>query len=106
MPPPRWAANVVCAGHVPTRGYTDDEDGQKAAAANKRGPYEFRPDLVCHDDDLRNLVCVRDYDSTLDGMTSFDIMFSDMYVSPLLLLSRPGWFFYPFQQVLPMAGGD
>ena len=52
----------------------DDEDGQKAAAANKRGPYEFRPDLVCHDEDLRNLVSVRDYDSTLDGMSSFDII--------------------------------
>ena len=46
----------------------------KGKEGSPDGKYEFRPDLVCHDTDLRNLVSVRDYDSTLDGMSSFDII--------------------------------
>ena len=36
--------------------------------------FEFRPDLMCHTDDIRNLVSVRDWRDGLDDMQDFDLI--------------------------------
>ena len=36
--------------------------------------YEFRPDLMCHTDDIRNLVSIRDWREGLDDMQEFDLL--------------------------------
>ena len=36
--------------------------------------FEFRPDLMCHTEDIRNLVCIRDWQDGLDSMREYDMI--------------------------------
>jgi hypothetical protein len=42
--------------------------------AQSPGMHELRPDLMCHIEDVRNLVCVRDWKNGLDAMRQFDVI--------------------------------
>ena len=51
-------------------------------------PYEFRPDLLCHREDARNIVCVRDWASGLDNMRGYDIINENPCVEIVLNCKR------------------
>ena len=51
-------------------------------------PYEFRPELLCHHADARNLVSVRDWATGLDNMRGYDIINPNPCVEVVLNCKR------------------
>ena len=62
----------ACELLVELTSYTTEMMG--ANSEDVEGEFELRPDLLCHNQDMRNLVCVRDWDTELDMAHDFDII--------------------------------